>query len=456
VEATTLTALSPLDGRYAGKATPLRRYLSEYALIRYRVLVEIRWLQQLADEPAIVALPPLQPAVKDVLNELVDEFSTEDAHKIKAHEAVTNHDVKAVEYFIRDKTQGLAAAQDNLIAFIHFACTSEDINNLAYAMMLRDVRKHVLAPQLKSLITDLRLKAHRHADLPMLSRTHGQSASPTTLGKELANFVARLERQLESFNQVEICGKLNGAVGNFNAHRIAYPDADWLAISERFVSSLGLHPQGYTTQIDPHDWIAEYAQALIRTNTVLIDLCRDIWGYVSLGYFRSRPADGEVGSSTMPHKVNPIDFENAEGNCGVANALLEHLAAKLPISRWQRDLSDSTVLRTLGLAIGHGYIAVDSALRGLGKLEVDAARIAADLEPAWEVLAEAIQTVLRAHGINDAYEQLKSLTRGRPITRETLHEFIRGTSLPAADRKRLLALEPSDYIGYAAELARNV
>jgi adenylosuccinate lyase len=456
VETTTLTALSPLDGRYAGKAAPLRRYLSEYALIRYRVLVEVRWLQHLADEPTIAALPPLQPAVKDVLNQLVDEFSAEDAQKVKAHEAVTNHDVKAVEYFIRDKTKGLAAAQDNLLSFIHFACTSEDINNLAYAMMLRDVRKRVLTPQLRSLITDLRLKAHRHADLAMLSRTHGQSASPTTLGKEMANFVARLERQTDLFGRVEICGKLNGAVGNFNAHRVAFPEADWLAISERFVTSLDLHPLGYTTQIDPHDWVAEYGQALIRINTVLLDLCRDVWGYVSLGYFRSRPTEGEVGSSTMPHKVNPIDFENAEGNLGVANALLAHLAAKLPISRWQRDLSDSTVLRTLGVALGHGFVAADSTLKGLGKLDVDSARVAADLEPAWEVLAEAIQTVLRAHGVSDAYEQLKSLTRGQAITPEILHAFIRAARLPQADQERLLSLTPAGYIGYAAELARNV
>jgi adenylosuccinate lyase len=443
VEATILTALSPLDGRYADKAAPLRPYLSEYALIRYRVLVEVRWLQHLADEPSVPDFEPLPAPVKDVLNRLVDEFSPDDARKIKAHEKTTNHDVKAVEYFIRDKTIGLESAAPNISAFIHFACTSEDINNLAYALMLRDARQRVFVPQMRTLATELRMKAHRFADVPMLSRTHGQTASPTTLGKELANFVARLERAIDAFDKVEIFGKLNGAVGNYNAHVIAYPDADWRRISGDFVQTLGLTEQTYTTQIDPHDWIADYCHALARFNTVLTDFCRDIWGYVSLGYFRSRLVEGEVGSSTMPHKVNPIDFENAEGNLGVANALLEHLAAKLPISRWQRDLTDSTVLRTLGSALGHGFVALASALRGVSKLEANPERMAADLDASWEVLAEAIQTVLRAHGVADAYEQLKSLTRGRAISAQLLQDFIEGTSLPEAVKQRLTALTPA-------------
>jgi adenylosuccinate lyase len=456
VEATILTALSPLDGRYADKAAPLRPYLSEYALIRYRVLVEVRWLQHLADEPSVPDFEPLPAPVKDVLNRLVDEFSPDDARKIKAHEKTTNHDVKAVEYFIRDKTIGLESAAPNISAFIHFACTSEDINNLAYALMLRDARQRVFVPQMRTLATELRMKAHRFADVPMLSRTHGQTASPTTLGKELANFVARLERAIDAFDKVEIFGKLNGAVGNYNAHVIAYPDADWRRISGDFVQTLGLTEQTYTTQIDPHDWIADYCHALARFNTVLTDFCRDIWGYVSLGYFRSRLVEGEVGSSTMPHKVNPIDFENAEGNLGVANALLEHLAAKLPISRWQRDLTDSTVLRTLGSALGHGFVALASALRGVSKLEANPERMAADLDASWEVLAEAIQTVLRAHGVADAYEQLKSLTRGRAISAQLLQDFIEGTSLPEAVKQRLTALTPAAYIGLAADLARSV
>jgi adenylosuccinate lyase len=456
VEATILTALSPLDGRYADKAAPLRPYLSEYALIRYRVLVEVRWLQHLADEPSVPDFEPLPAPVKDVLNRLVDEFSPDDARKIKAHEKTTNHDVKAVEYFIRDKTIGLESAAPNISAFIHFACTSEDINNLAYALMLRDARQRVFVPQMRTLATELRMKAHRFADVPMLSRTHGQTASPTTLGKELANFVARLERAIDAFDKVEIFGKLNGAVGNYNAHVIAYPHADWRRISGDFVQTLGLTEQTYTTQIDPHDWIADYCHALARFNTVLTDFCRDIWGYVSLGYFRSRLVEGEVGSSTMPHKVNPIDFENAEGNLGVANALLEHLAAKLPISRWQRDLTDSTVLRTLGSALGHGFVALASALRGVSKLEANPERMAADLDASWEVLAEAIQTVLRAHGVADAYEQLKSLTRGRAISALLLQDFIEGTSLPEAVKQRLTALTPAAYIGLAADLARSV
>ncbi len=456
MDSTTLLALSPLDGRYARKAAPLREYLSEYALIRYRVLIEVRWLQHLADEPALGDFAPLEPPVKDVLNEIVDAFSAEDAARVKALEAETNHDVKAVEYFLRQKLEGVRGASGNLIAFLHFASTSEDINNLSYALMLRDARQRVLSPLLKQLTTDLRTLAHRFADVPMLARTHGQPATPTTLGKEIANFVYRLQRQGELFNNVQICGKFNGAVGNFNAHAVAYPDADWVGITDRFLESLGLVATPYTTQIEPHDWIAEYCQALSRCNTVLIDLCRDFWGYVSLGYFRSRPVAGEVGSSTMPHKVNPIDFENAEGNLGLANEVLGFLANKLPISRWQRDLTDSTVLRNASVGLGHTLIALDACQRGLGKLDADFETIAADLEGRWEVLAEAIQTVMRRHGHADAYEQLKTLTRGRSIDAESLKQFIAKLDIPATERARLLALDPAAYTGIAAALARQI
>ncbi|HVY64867.1 MAG TPA: adenylosuccinate lyase [Gammaproteobacteria bacterium] len=456
MDSSTLLALSPLDGRYARKTAPLREYLSEYALIRYRVLIEVRWLQRLADEPVIREFAPLESPVKDVLNAIVDEFSVDDAQRVKELEARTNHDVKAVEYLLRQKLEGVPGASGNFAAFIHFACTSEDINNLAYALMLRDSRQRVLLPLMKQLIIDLRTLAHRFADVPMLARTHGQPATPTTLGKEIANFVHRLERQAELFAGVRICGKLNGAVGNFNAHAVAYPEADWPAISDRFLDSLGIEPNHYTTQIEPHDWIAEYCQALSRFNTVLIDLARDFWGYISLGYFRSRPVAGEVGSSTMPHKVNPIDFENAEGNLGVANELLGFLANKLPISRWQRDLTDSTVLRNCGVALGHTLIALDAAQRGLAKLDADPKLMAAELNDRWEVLAEAVQTVMRRYGQADAYEQLKDLTRGRAIDAATLREFIGRLDLPADVRARLLALEPATYTGLAARLARQI
>jgi adenylosuccinate lyase len=451
-----LTALSPLDGRYAGKAAPLREYLSEYALIRYRVLVEVRWLQHLADEPSLDDIRPLEPPVKDVLNGVVDSFGVDDAQRVKSLESTTNHDVKAVEYFLREKLVGVSGSPGNLSAFLHFACTSEDINNIAYALMLRDARQRVLLPSLRGLTADLRMLAHRFADVAMLARTHGQPASPTTLGKELANFVARLQRQSQQFGAVEIMGKLNGAVGNFNAHMVAYPDCDWEVISERFIESLGLGYTRYSTQIEPHDWIAEYCQAMSRCNTVIIDLCRDLWGYVSLGYFRSRAVAGEVGSSTMPHKVNPIEFENAEGNLGVANALLEYFASKLPISRWQRDLTDSTVLRNLASGLGHSLIAYESCQRGAAKLDAGADTIAAELDESWEVLAEAVQTVMRRHGIADAYEQLKELTRGRRINQDMLRDFIEAADLPADVRTRLISLQPADYIGLAATLARQI
>lgn len=456
VDATPLTALSPLDGRYAGKAKALREYLSEYALIRYRTLVEVRWLQHLADEPSVTELAPLEPPVKDVLNQVVDKFTVDDARRVKVLEATTNHDVKAVEYLLREKLDGVSGTAANVNAFLHFACTSEDINNLAYALMLRDARQRVLVPAQKALITDLRRLAHRFSDVAMLARTHGQPASPTTLGKELANFVARLDRQSQGFVDVEAFGKLNGAVGNFNAHSVAYPGCDWLTISERFVTSLGLTCTRYTTQIEPHDWIAEYCQALIRWNTVLLDLSRDLWGYVSLGYFRSRPVANEVGSSTMPHKVNPIEFENAEGNLGVANGLLEFLARKLPRSRWQRDLTDSTVLRNLAVALGHSHLAVTSCQGGLAKLDADRELIAGELDERWEVLAEAVQTVMRRHGIVDAYERLKALTRGQRIGRAELKAFIESAGLPDDVTEQLLALTPRDYIGLAKKLADEV
>jgi adenylosuccinate lyase len=456
LDATSLLALSPLDGRYSRRAAPLRDYLSEYALLRYRTLIEVRWLQHLADEPSIPELAPLEPPIKDVMNQIVDEFSVDDAMRIKALEAKTNHDVKAVEYYLRQKLEGVAVESGNLASFIHFACTSEDINNLSYALMLRDARQRVLLPAMREVTTDLKSLAHRYAAVPMLARTHGQAATPTTLGKEIANFVHRLQRQMELFTAVAIQGKFNGAVGNHNAHVVAYPNADWLAITDRFIASLDLMPTHYTTQIEPHDWIAEYCQGLARFNTVLLDLCRDFWSYISLGYFRSRPVAGEVGSSTMPHKVNPIDFENAEGNLGVANELLGFLAAKLPVSRWQRDLTDSTVLRNAGVALGHSLLALDGVLKGLRKLDADLAVIGADLAGRWEVLAEAIQTVMRRYGLPDAYEQLKELTRGRAVDEETLRRFIGGLPIPAAERDRLLALDPASYTGLAAELARRI
>jgi len=450
-----LTALSPLDGRYAAKADALRPIFSEYGLIRCRVRVEIEWLLALAVHPGIGELPPFSAATQETLKKIAQDFSVEDAARIKQIEATTNHDVKAVEYFIKERTGDrpeLAQAKE----FVHFACTSEDINNLSYALMLRDARDTVLLPMLDKLVAKLRELAHANAALPMLSRTHGQTASPTTLGKELANVVARLQRQRAQLVAIEIPGKINGAVGNFNAHAIAYPDVDWRALSKQFVESLGLQWNEYTTQIEPHDGIAELCDCGRRINTILIDLARDVWGYISLGYFRQQLKAGEVGSSTMPHKVNPIDFENAEGNFGVANALFGHFSEKLPISRWQRDLTDSTVLRALGTAFGHTLVAFDALSRGLNKLQVDEARIAADLDASWEVLAEAIQTVMRRHGLPEPYEQLKALTRGKGIARESLREFIGALQLPADAKQRLLELTPATYSGLAAGLARDI
>jgi adenylosuccinate lyase len=451
----SLKALSPIDGRYATKVDALRGICSEYGLIRYRVLVEVRWLQWLSDEPSIKELTPFSMIMKSVLNRIVDEFSYDDAEWIKKAEAKTNHDVKAVEYFLRDRL-GKGSDAGNGGDFIHFGCTSEDVNNLAYALMLRAARDEVLLPPMKELAAKLRALANAHADVAMLSRTHGQAASPTTLGKEMANFCARLLRAQKNLSGVSIRGKWNGAVGNFNAHVVAYPEVDWPELSNRFVSSLGVDPNALTTQIEPHDWTAEYAHALERYNTVLLGFCRDMWGYISLGYFRQRVNPDEVGSSTMPHKVNPIDFENAEGNLGVSSALLRHIAAKLPVSRWQRDLSDSTVQRNFGAALAHSLIALQSVRKGLDKLQVDPEAITSDVDEAWEVLGEAIQTVMRRYGIAEPYEKLKSLTRGQPVTRDVLQEFVRTLDIPEDARKRLLDLEPSAYTGTASRLARSL
>ncbi len=455
MELSPLTAVSSVDGRYAAKTAALRPICSEYGLIRYRTIIEVRWFQALAAHPGFTALPALPEDASAFLDTIVEGFGETEARRVKEIEGTTNHDVKAVEYLLKERFAGhtaLAAQAE----FLHFACTSEDINNLAYAMMLAEAREDVLLPGMNGVIDTLTALAQAHATTPMLSRTHGQTASPTTLGKELANVVARLRRQRDQFAAQPVLGKINGAVGNFNAHVSAVPDVDWPSFGRAFVTSLGLEWNPYTTQIEPHDWIAEYLHNLARFHTVLIDLCRDVWSYISIGYFRQKTVAGEVGSSTMPHKVNPIDFENAEGNFGVANALLAHLAEKLPVSRWQRDLTDSTVLRTLGTALGHGQIAMASLARGLGKLEVDTERLASDLDGAWEVLAEPIQTVMRLHGIENPYEQLKALTRGRRITQESLREFVGGLDLPEDARQALLALTPAAYTGLAAELARDI
>jgi adenylosuccinate lyase len=455
MKVSTLRAISPADGRYADKVNALRDIFSEYGLIRYRVLVEIRWLQFLADESAVAEMGPLSSVMKDVLNDIVDGFSQDDAERVKAIEATTNHDVKAVEYLIREKL-GDGPETQPIKDFLHFGCTSEDINNLSYALVLRAARSDVLLPQMRDLRNRLRNMAREHADLAMLSRTHGQTASPTTLGKELANVAARLERVEKQFTAVDILGKFNGAVGNYNAHAVAYPDIDWQDLGHRFVGSLGVTPNPYTTQIEPHDWTAEYCHALVRYNTILIDFARDVWSYISLGYFGQRVAKDEVGSSTMPHKVNPIDFENAEGNLGMANALFSHFAEKLPISRWQRDLTDSTVQRNLGVAAGYLVIALQSLLKGIGKLQVNEAAIHADVSAAWEVLGEAVQTVMRRYGIPDPYEKLKALTRGQAVTRKILLEFIQTLDIPDAEKERLLALTPEAYTGLAARLARDI
>jgi len=450
-----LSALSPLDGRYAGKVAALRPIFSEYGLIRARVIVEVRWLQMLAANPAIAEVPAFSPAGRAFLDDITKDFDETDAARVKHIEATTNHDVKAVEYFLKEKV----ATQPELAAraeFFHFACTSEDINNLAYALMLKEARDEVLLPTIESLVAAMTDIAHAHADQPMLARTHGQPASPTTMGKEWANVVHRMRRACDRIRAVPLLGKVNGAVGNYNAHLAAYPDLDWPDIAREFVESLGLAWNPYTTQIEPHDYIAELNDAVVRLNTILIDFCRDVWGYISLGYFRQKVVAGEVGSSTMPHKVNPIDFENAEGNLGLANAVLRHLAEKLPVSRWQRDLTDSTVLRNLGVGFGHSLLAYDAARKGIARLEINAAALHADLDAAWEVLGEAVQTVMRRYDLENPYEQMKALTRGRGITPESLHAFIEGLDIPEDARRRLLELTPATYTGNAGTQAGKV
>ena len=450
-----LTAISPIDGRYAEKTRDLRAVFSEYGLIRHRVLVEVRWLQALAAHSGIPEVPAFSQDANHRLNDIVDSFDLEAAARVKEIERTTNHDVKAVEYFLKEQIQDspeLVAVQE----FIHFACTSEDINNLAYGLMLLDARTRCLLPVMDELIESIRALAHRHASMPMMSHTHGQPASPTTLGKEMAVFAARLKRQRARFAEVQPCGKMNGAVGNYNAHMAAYPSLDWPAMANDFVSELGLEWNPHTTQIESHDYMAEIFHAQARFNCILIDFCRDVWAYVSRGYFKQKTVENEVGSSTMPNKVNPIDFENAEGNLGVANALLLHMAEKLPISRLQRDLSDSTVLRNLGVGAAHSLVAYQSCLRGISKLEVHPEALARDLENAWEVLAEAIQTVMRRHGIDKPYERLKALTRGRSIDRQILHEFIESLELPAEEKARLLDLSPAAYVGEGENLANDV
>jgi adenylosuccinate lyase len=451
-----LTALSPLDGRYHEKLSPLREVFSELALIRNRIAVESEWLKALSREPAIAEVAPFSRASAAALDALAARFSETDGQAVKRIEAKINHDVKAVEYFMRER---LADDREIMKAaeFIHFACTSEDINNLAHALMLKQARDAVMLPALDRVIERLTAMAHELADAAMLARTHGQAATPTTMGKELANVVERLARGRTGIARVELLGKLNGAVGNYNAHLAAYPAVDWEQLARTFVEGLGLEFNAYTTQIEPHDALAELLDAYARVNAILIDLDRDAWGYIALGYFRQKAVGAEVGSSTMPHKVNPIDFENSEGNLGVANALLRHMSDKLPVSRWQRDLTDSTVLRNLGVALGHTLLGYDSCLRGLSKLHADRDRLAADLEDNWEVLAEPIQTVMRRYGLTGGYEQLKELTRGRNgIDRDTVRAFIEGLAIPDADKKRLLALTPAGYTGKAAELARRV
>jgi adenylosuccinate lyase len=456
MELTALTALSPLDGRYGSKTAPLRDFFSEYALIKYRVIVEIEWLKALAGEAAIAEVPAFSNEAIALLDAIADSFSVADAGRVKAIEATTNHDVKAVEYFLKQRTQSHAEISA-VSEFIHFACTSEDINNLSHGLMLKAARDAVLLPALEKVIARLTDLAHELADLPMLSRTHGQPASPTTVGKELANVVYRLRRAYIAIADVEVLGKINGAVGNYNAHLSAYPDFDWEGFAREFVMNLGLTFNPYTIQIEPHDAMAELFDAIARANTILIDLNRDLWAYISVGYFKQKVKAGEVGSSTMPHKVNPIDFENSEGNLGLANAMLRHLSEKLPVSRWQRDLTDSTVLRNMGVGFGYSLLAYESCLRGLSKLEASPAALAADLDANWEVLAEPIQTVMRRYGVANPYEQLKELTRGKAgMTRETLHGFIDGLAIPEAERARLKQMTPASYTGRAAELAKQI
>ena len=455
LELSALTALSPLDGRYADKLAPLRHHFSELGLIRNRLRVEVEWLKTLAALPQLVEIKPFSGATVARLDALVSKFSLADGEAIKAIEARTRHDVKAMEYWLKERV-GDNAEVSAASEFIHFGCTSEDINNVYHALMLKEALSELLLPAQGRLVARFRSLAQQLADAPMLARTHGQAATPTTLGKEMANICARLERASARVAAVSLCAKFNGAVGNYNAHLAAYPAIDWVSVCRSFIESFGLEFNPYTIQIEPHDALAELFDAVARFNTILIDANRDLWQYISLGYFRQRTSAGEIGSSTMPHKVNPIDFENAEGNLGLANAVSRHLAEKLPISRLQRDLSDSTVLRNMGVALGYAWLAYDSCLRGLDKLEADRTRLAADLDHCWEVLAEPVQTLMRRYGIANPYEQLKELTRGKGITREALHDFIRACALPEAEKARLLALTPATYTGLAETLAKNV
>jgi len=455
MQLTSLNAISPIDGRYGSKTRILGRSVSEYGLLKMRVLVEVRWLQALAKHPQITEVPPLSATASNLLDELAANFSEEDAQAIKDIERTTNHDVKAVEYFIKDKMT-VSPELNAVSEFVHFACTSEDINNLSHALMLKEALDDAILPELHTVLTAIQALAIEHAEQPMLSRTHGQTASPSTVGKEMANVAARLARQLKQIEAVEFLGKINGAVGNYNAHLSAYPDVDWQTHAQTFVTSLGLTWNPYTTQIEPHDYIAELFDALCRFNTILLDFDRDVWGYISMGFFKQKTIAGEIGSSTMPHKVNPIDFENSEGNLGIANAIMGHLSAKLPISRWQRDLTDSTVLRNLGVGLAHSLIAYQASLKGISKLEINAPRLNADLNSAWEVLAEPIQTVMRRYGIESPYEKLKELTRGRTIDQATIEAFVDTLDMPATAKAELKKLTPASYIGNAVEQAKAI
>lgn len=456
MELNALTALSPIDGRYQDKAAALRPIFSEFGLLKYRVTVEVRWLQKLAAHTQIQEVPALSAEASNYLDSIVANFSIEDANRIKTIERTTNHDVKAVEYFLKEKCEALPELY-KINEFIHFACTSEDINNTSHALMLKTAREEVLLPEWKKVINAVVELAERYKNIPLLSRTHGQPASPTTIGKEMANVAYRLKRQYKQLENVEILAKINGAVGNYNAHLSAYPDIDWHTFSQEFIEqSLGVTWNPYTTQIEPHDYIAEFFDCVARFNTIVIDFDRDMWGYIALNHFKQRTIAGEIGSSTMPHKVNPIDFENSEGNLGLANAIMSHLGQKLPISRWQRDLTDSTVLRNLGVGLGYALIAYASTLKGISKLEVNEQHLRDELDQNWEVLAEPIQTVMRRYGIEKPYEKLKELTRGKRVTGEAMREFIGGLSLPEAEKARLKAMTPESYIGYAVELVEKL
>ncbi len=457
LELSPLTAISPVDGRYATKTAPLRRFASEFGLIYHRVLVEIRWFQFLAAHPDIKELPALSTSASNKLSSILDDFSIADAHRVKELEAATNHDVKAVEYFVKEKL--LATGEADLInasEFVHFACTSEDINNLSHGLMLKSMRENIMLPLMRQVSDAISVLALEYAAIPMLSRTHGQVASPTTMGKEMANVVARLNRQIDQLGKVPLLGKINGAVGNFNAHQVSYPDIDWLEASETFVQSLDLDWNPYTTQIEPHDYIAELFQTLMRFNSILLDFDRDVWAYISIGYFKQKTVEGETGSSTMPHKVNPIDFENSEGNLGIANALLSHLAEKLPVSRWQRDLTDSTVLRNLGTGLAYSLIAYQSSLKGISKLELNEEKLAEDLNNSWEVLAEPIQTLMRKYGIDEPYEKLKKLTRGESLDRTRVEAILAQLELPEEAQDQIRSLTPGNYIGEAEKLVKKI